>query len=648
LRKTPENRITWRSVLIGLVLAAGLNAVTPYSEFIVGAGAVASNHFPIAAVASLVLLSLLNVALYRFRGRPWLHSRELVVIYIIAMVTSGIPSSGLLRYMLPTMTAWHYFGGIGNRWDTIFWDYVPNWVGLRDEAAVRWFWEGLPEGEPLPWGPWWLPVSRWAIFVGAMWVMMIALAALVRKQWADRERLAFPLVQFPLEVVRPGEGKPVTDFFRNRLLWIGAGAVFLVHSMNGLHQHFPAVPGIQVWWTLDSSLGDRPWSAASPFYVFVQPLAVGFGYLLPLEVAAGFWGSVLLMKVQAIVLSAIGYEGTSAWSGTISTIHRREQLGGGLVIGAILLWALRGTLADAFRKTFRRAPEVDDSGEALSYRLAVVALLGSSGIILVWVLAAGVSLPYAIGFVAAFACICVLITRIIAEAGMPLVHVTFSPLECIVLAGGARALAPRGLTALTFLDCAVGFDLRELLMPSVLNAFQLAQESGTSTRKVSRLLALALPICFMVSVIAFLAIMYGSGILQGQNAGGLQYHPYRYFTALATRLEYPEPLSEMDYISIFAGGAVVGLLYWLRLNFVWWPVHPLGFVMATTWSSVCLWFSLFLGWLSKLLIVRYMGLRGYVQFRYLFLGIIMGSVLSALFWIIVGLFTGVGGVGWGV
>ena len=41
-------------------------------------------------------------------------------------------------------------------------------------------------------------------------------------------------------------------------------------------------------------------------------------------------------------------------------------------------------------------------------------------------------------------------------------------------------------------------------------------------------------------------------------------------------------------------------------------------------------------------------MRGYVQFRYLFLGIIMGSVRAALFWIIVGLFTGVSGVGWGV
>jgi hypothetical protein len=640
--------ITWRSLLIGLVLAAGLNAVTPYSEFVVAAGAVASNHFPIAAVASLVLLSLLNVVLHRFRGRPWLHSRELVIVYIIAMVTAGIPGSGLLRYMLPTMTAWRYFGGVGNRWDQIFWNYVPNWFGLRDEGAVRWFWEGLPEGVPLPWGPWWLPVSRWAVFVGAMWVMMIVLAALVRKQWADRERLAFPLVQFPLEVVRPGEGRPVTSFFRNRLVWIGAAAVFAVHSMNGLHQHFPAVPSVTVSWDLDASLGGRPWSAASPLYLFLQPTALGFGYLLPLEVAAGFWGAVLFMKVQAIVLSAIGYEGTSAWAGTISTIHRHEQLGGGLVIGAILLWGLRGTLTDAFRKAFRRAPEVDDSGEALSYRAAVLALLGSSGLMLVWLLAAGVSPPYAIGFLAAFACICILITRIIAEAGMPLVHLTFGPLDCMVLAAGSRALTPRGLTALAFLDCSVGFDMRELLMPSVLNAFQLAQQSGTPPRKVSRLLALALPICFVVSVIAFIAVMYGPGILDGQNRDGLQYHPVRYFNTLAWRLEDPQPISGTDYISMLAGGVIVGVLYWLRLNFVWWPVHPLGFVMGTTWSSIWLWSSLFLGWLSKLLILRYMGLRGYVQFRYLFLGIIMGGVLAALFWLVVSLFTGAGGVGWGV
>ena len=83
-------------------------------------------------------------------------------------------------------------------------------------------------------------------------------------------------------------------------------------------------------------------------------------------------------------------------------------------------------------------------------------------------------------------------------------------------------------------------------------------------------------------------------------------------------------------------------LAWLRLHFVWWPIHPLGFAMASSWASVNLWFSLFLGWLFKLLIIRYTGLRGYVGFRPLFMGVILGDILGAVLWIVVGWFTGVG------
>jgi hypothetical protein len=46
--------------------------------------------------------------------------------------------------------------------------------------------------------------------------------------------------------------------------------------------------------------------------------------------------------------------------------------------------------------------------------------------------------------------------------------------------------------------------------------------------------------------------------------------------------------------------------------------------------------------LFKLLVIRYTGLRGYVQFRPLFMGIILGDILGAVLWIIVGWLTGVG------
>jgi hypothetical protein len=634
--------ITWRSVLVGLALAGALCAMTPYNDFIVGNTFIAGNHFPVGAVAVLLLLSLLNVIAVRARGRSILQAREVIVVYILIMVTSGIPSSGLLRYLLPALTTPYYFAGAGNRWDQVFWEHITPWLGVSDEAAVFWFWDGLPEGGSIPWDSWLPALSRWSLLVGALWLVMLCLSALVRRQWADRERLAFPLVQFPLEVVRPHESRGAAGFFGNRLVWIGAAAIFLLRIVNGLNVYFPALPSIPTAWNLDPGLPDRPWNAASPVWLIVQPTAVAFGYLLTLEVAAGFWASALFMKAQAVALSALGYEGTSAWSGIIAEIGRREQMGGGLVIAGILLWFLRGTLIDAFKKLFGRAPEVDDSAEPLGYRLAMLGLLVGLAAAFLWLLAAGLSAWQAAGFLVGFVCICLVLTRIIAEAGMLMVHLPYSPVDYLLLSGNSAFLGPRTLATLTFVDCAIGFDLRELLMPSLLNGFRLSERSGVSTRRLSPLIAVALVLCLCVGTVGFVVTMYKFGLLQGNQAGLLEYHPRRMFGQLDTRLQNPERLSTAEYVSMAAGGAIVAALAWLRLNFVWWPIHPLGFVMATTWATINLWFSLFLGWFFKLLTIRYTGLRGYAQARALFMGIIMGDILGSVLWIIVGLFSKVG------
>jgi hypothetical protein len=184
--RPPGPAITWRSVSLGLLLAAGLCAVTPYNDYVVGNTYIAGNHFPMGGVGVLLLLSLLNLILYRWRGRPFLNTRETAVVYIIVMVTSGIPSSGLLRYMIPCGTVPYYFANPGNRWEQLFWSYIPQWMAVSDPRAVAWFWEGLPAGQALPWRPWITMMSHWSILFGGFWAIMVALASLVRRQWADR------------------------------------------------------------------------------------------------------------------------------------------------------------------------------------------------------------------------------------------------------------------------------------------------------------------------------------------------------------------------------------------------------------------------------------------------------------------------------
>ena len=632
--------ITRRSVLLGFAVAGLLCAVTPYNDYVVENTFMAGNHFPVGAVAALLLLSALNLLFLRIRGRAFLSAAELSVVYIVAMVTSGIPSSGLLRYLIPTLPTPYYFAGPGNRWQELIWGQIPPWLAVSG-APADWFFEGMPEGARVPWAAWWTPLSRWLILVGAMWLMMICLAALVRRQWADHERLAFPLVQFPMEVLRDSGGGPSGWFFGNRFVWLGAGAVLLVHVINGLHAYYPSVPAIPTSGSMDQALTDRPWSAAVPVRFNVYFSVIGFGYLLTSEVAAGFWFSYWLMKAQAILLSIIGYEGTSAWGGPITEIGDWEQMGALLMIAAVLLWSLRSTFAAAFRRI--AAPAADsDAAEPLSYRFAALGLLASLAIGFAWLVSAGMSPFYALLFVVFFPLICLVLTRIIAEAGLLMVQFNSKPVDYLMLFGGTSALGPANLTVLAFVDTVLTFDVRESLMPSVLNGYRMAEQSGISTRKLSRLIGAALVFALALTIPIFLLTFNRLGALVVDRNNTLTGLPREFFTELASRLESPSGPSKQAYLWMLGGAGAVAIASWLRLTFVWWPIHPLGLTMGTSYATRYLWFSLFLGWVCRTVTTRYSGLRGYVRLRPLFMGIIMGDVLGALLWDIVGFVTKVG------
>jgi len=60
-------------------------------------------------------------------------------------------------------------------------------------------------------------------------------------------------------------------------------------------------------------------------------------------------------------------------------------------------------------------------------------------------------------------------------------------------------------------------------------------------------------------------------------------------------------------------------------------------------SVTSLWFSYFLGWLIKFLVVKFGGQSVYLSLRRFMLGIIIGEALAVIFWTIIAWYTGVNG-----
>jgi len=87
----------------------------------------------------------------------------------------------------------------------------------------------------------------------------------------------------------------------------------------------------------------------------------------------------------------------------------------------------------------------------------------------------------------------------------------------------------------------------------------------------------------------------------------------------------------------FGAFSLVTALSILRLSFAWWPLHPVGFLIVYGYPIKNIWFSIFIGWLAKLLIVRFGGTDLFRAARNIFIGLIIGEASAAGFWLIVSL-----------
>ena len=234
--------VTPRAVGIGLFFAAALCAFTPYNDFAVAATYISGNQFPIGALFILFFFCLVvNGLLRRFLPSRVFRPAELLTIWTLILVASGIPSSGMMRYLIPNIAAPQYLSTSTNNWEAKVWGSgTPSWLRLSDPAAAQAFISGYPRGqEMVPWGAWATPLFFWGILASLFTVATFCFANLLRRQWVENERFAFPLVALPvLLAADPPPGRSVNALFRNPLFWF---AVAPGHGLSLDPWNAPAV-----------------------------------------------------------------------------------------------------------------------------------------------------------------------------------------------------------------------------------------------------------------------------------------------------------------------------------------------------------------------------------------------------------------------
>jgi hypothetical protein len=204
---------------------------------------------------------------------------------------------------------------------------------------------------------------------------------------------------------------------------------------------------------------------------------------------------------------------------------------------------------------------------------------------------------------------------------------------------GSSTIGAPGLAAMTF-TYVWQAEMRLFPMIACANSLKLAE----TVRGPKKRLVWAIAIALTASLVGALWVYLRSSYLHG----GVNLHMLHASYAKNPFLDMAQSMTNLtgpDWRGwVFTGiGAVVeSFLIFAHHHFHWWRIHPLGFI-GSGWLTAQIWFSVFIAWFLKSVIMKYGGMPRFLAARPFFIGLILGEATTAGVWLIVDAL--LGGVG---
>jgi len=616
--------VTVRAVLIGLAFVPVNVYLVVQWETVWGTQYPTTMGIFFNAIFCLFLITVLNLPLKKYLPRRALNQGELLTIYVVLLSAIAVSGHDFSQGLFCSIGNVSWFATPENEWTAIFGKYLPEWLTMSDHGVLRGFYEGESSLYISHHIRGWLePMIWWTLFLTVLAVTTIFINVIIRKQWIEREKLSYPLVQLPFEMTREDS---LQTFFKNRLLWIGFGIAAGIDIINGLNYLYRIFPAIPLTYNLGAHFTDRPWNAIGNVFVQVNPYAIGLAFAIPLDLQFSCWFLFFVWKAQRVLGSVAGINLPGY------PFADQQILGAYLGIAAVALWMGRRPLWQILRKIIGLRSDLDDSGEPMKYRTAVLGTFVGIALLVAFSYKAGMSILFALFFFLIYYTIIFAFTRMRAELGPPLQGVHYAgPLQLMVAIMGSR-----GISIQTFTAAAPYWpmtkEIRNTPTPYQLESFKLAERAGMDTRKLWKVIALSTLIGVFLTFWAFLQLNYKWGGV-GAWRGNIAYNTMERWIVNPV-----EPDSNFLMATGF-GFIFVVVNTIMRLRFLWWHLHPLGYPLAGYYHFERLWFPFFVSWAAKLAILKYGGIKLYRRAFPLFLGLVLGEFVIGSLWGIIGLVT---------
>ncbi|MFQ6098628.1 MAG: DUF6785 family protein [Armatimonadota bacterium] len=604
--------LTWRSVLISLIIIPANCYWVVQMEIVRYSAHPTTVSLFFNTIFILLVLSLLNMGLRRIAPGAALSQPELLVIYTTVSIASCVAGHDGIQVLAP-MLSWPFrFATPQNNWEQLFWKQIPPWLAMRDDAVMEGYYLGATNlYTPERLAAWATPVLAWSLFIVALLVVMLCLNAILRKQWLEGERLTCPLVYLPVEISQP---RPTP--YRSAWFWAGFAAAAGIDTWNSFAFHYPQMPRIPIEHRdMSVHLRGRPWNAVGWTPISFYPFLIGVGFLMPTDFLFSCWFFYLLWKAQRVASAALGLDQVPDFP-----YINQQAFGAYMMFCLVAVWLGRRYLRNVIRSVLGGPSDVSEEGEPVSYRAAAVGIVLAGTGLLVFCSSAGMSLWLAAAFFAVYFALSVAITRMRAQFGSPVHDLHFTgPDTTITTTLGTRLFRARDLTMMSLFFW-FNRAYRNHPMPHQMEGFKMVERSGASPRRFFGGMLLASVISTLAAWWAMLHLMYRYGASAKSHTFGPEA-----FNRLASWLAAPTGPNWGATAAVAVGLGVAFFLEMMRMRFVTWPLHPLGFAISGSWEMNLVWMPLLIAWVAKVTITRYAGFKTFRVVVPFFHGLILGQ-----------------------
>jgi hypothetical protein len=671
--------VTVRSILLGSLLVALLAAWVPY-QYVVGGGGIEGGYMPLAGFLAIGLFVVTNALLVRFAPHRRLGASEHAVVLAMILSACGVVNIGLFRQLPGNLVGIWYVAVENTDWkNTLDALDLPDWVfptmagDTVDERfidpVVQDFMSRVAlddrsfanQWNAVPWRAWLTPAVAWGAFGVCLWGACLSLVLIFRRQWVENERLPFPIASIYLSLLAPPEpGRAFNAIIRARTLWIAFGLIYVWGILEGMHvydpRHFPEIPQGYDFRTL---FGEPPWTFTTWGFQRQQVLSftmIAVTSFVTTKVSFSIWFFFVAQQAARMIYG-------SMYQAELTDPMATDQTLGAYVAYALaMLFVARHHLATVARQMIRGARAGEPRGRYVPYLVVGWAFVAFLGGMVVWLCAAGASLAGAVVISAWIVLALVVLARLVAETGLVFVVFTLSISRWFVYAlqDLPAGLAVRTTTRTYFYSNLMGGifqqDLGHAFAPQAATSLRIADGSGFDAadgepggwRKAAPFvaaMALAVVIAYVVAGGGWLHMQYNHAVMLDSNGavindwgtfGMPRWHVLNWTAEYAPPRTGPVETHSRP-LHFLLGAGITGACGALRLRYAGWPLHPVGFILSYGWGLNWIWFSIFLGWLVKVIIVRFGGGSLLRSSRPFFIGLILGEAAAGLTWIAVSL-----------